>query len=218
MFSLLVWLTQMTACTSASVHFNALFSIMLVMSAKPTSEWSVKTVCTAPGIKASTHHHGNYQSDTRGIHTAYVAKTFWPSCGPPFPPLDCLYECYTACSIGSGQDSGDGTICMSCRVSVSLIKQQQWWHLVTERASVEQSQMRHCREGLVCMHHCNLLPDQYASQQCKRTPWGGSRCLIVYCTPGHIVYLSKRQVQKVLAPIQMVAYMPNANMMLGSIQ
>lgn len=45
-FSRLVWLTQMTACASASVNFSALFSAMDAGSAKPTSEWSVNSTCT----------------------------------------------------------------------------------------------------------------------------------------------------------------------------
>jgi hypothetical protein len=44
-FSLLVWLTQMTCCTSASTALMSLLVAMLAASAKPNREWSVNTTC-----------------------------------------------------------------------------------------------------------------------------------------------------------------------------
>lgn len=42
---ILKYLTQMTACASASVNFSILLRAMEAGSAKPTSEWSVNTTC-----------------------------------------------------------------------------------------------------------------------------------------------------------------------------
>lgn len=44
-FSLLVWLTQITALASASAAFSSLFVAMEEASAKPKREWSVNTAC-----------------------------------------------------------------------------------------------------------------------------------------------------------------------------
>jgi hypothetical protein len=44
-FSLLVWLTQMAALTSARQHLSSLLTRMLLASAKPNREWSVNTTC-----------------------------------------------------------------------------------------------------------------------------------------------------------------------------
>jgi hypothetical protein len=48
-FSRLVWLTQITAFTSDRAAFNILLVAMEAASAKPKSEWSVKTALGAVG-------------------------------------------------------------------------------------------------------------------------------------------------------------------------
>lgn len=54
-FSLLVWLTHTTACTSASTALSSLLVAMEAASANPNSEWSVNTTCGAAGGAGSKH-------------------------------------------------------------------------------------------------------------------------------------------------------------------
>ena len=84
-FSLLMCDTQMTACTSQSVHLRSLLVQMLAASAKPKREWSVNAT-GYPMVRACSMH------SFASTENAWCPCTcMQPSCAcapPPRPPAN----------------------------------------------------------------------------------------------------------------------------------